>query len=122
MRRSQKMAEAAAPLIDEIRRLVAAGGPMPVAAYMRLCLTHPKYGYYINRDPLGTAGDFITSPEISQMFGELIGLWVAAVWRQMGTPENLRLGELGPGRRTLLPEPLRATKVVRGIPAPPMLH
>src|SRR5260370_2618465 len=122
MRRSQKMAEAAAPLIDEIRRLVAAGGPMPVAAYTRLCLPHPKYGYYINRDPLGAAGDVITSPEISQMFGELIGLWVAAVWRQMGTPENLRLVELGPGRGTLLHDALRATKVVGGFRDALVLH
>ncbi len=116
------MAEAIAPLVDEIRRLIAAGGPMPVAAYMRLCLTHPKYGYYTNRDPLGAAGDFITSPEISQMFGELIGLWIAAVWRQMGAPENLRLVELGPGRGTLLHDALRATKVVRGFGDAVVLH
>jgi NADH dehydrogenase [ubiquinone] 1 alpha subcomplex assembly factor 7 len=116
------MAEAVAPLIDEIRRLIAAGGPMPVAAYMRLCLTHPKYGYYINRDPLGVGGDFITSPEISQMFGELIGLWIAAVWRQMGAPENLRLIELGPGRGTLLHDALRATKVVGGFRDALVLH
>jgi NADH dehydrogenase [ubiquinone] 1 alpha subcomplex assembly factor 7 len=116
------MAEAAAPLIDEIRRLIAASGPMPVAAYMRLCLTHPKYGYYINRDPLGAAGDFITSPEISQMFGELIGLWIAAVWRQMGAPENLRLVELGPGHGTLLNDALRATKVVGGFRDALVLH
>src|SRR5437588_12477137 len=114
IRQSQKMAEAVAPLIDEIRRRIAAGGPMPVAAYMRLCLAHPKYGYYITRDPLGAAGDFVTSPEISQMFGELIGLWIAAVWRQMGAPEKLRLVELGPGRGTLLHEAMRATIVVGG--------
>ncbi len=64
---------------------------MPIAEYMRLCLTHPQYGYYINRDPLGAGGDFVTSPEISQMFGELIGLWMAAVWQQMGAPENVRV-------------------------------
>src|SRR5436190_7173302 len=122
MRRSQKMAEAAAPLIDEIRRLIAASGPMPVAAYMRLCLTHPRYGYYINRDPLGAGGDFITAPEISQMFGELIGLWVAAVWQQMGAPDNLRLIELGPGRGTLLNDALRATKAVRGFREALVLH
>ena len=75
---------------------------MPVADYMRLCWTHPKHGYYIGRDPLGSDGDFITAPEISQMFGELIGLWLAAVWRQMGAPENIRLVELGPGRGTLM--------------------
>jgi NADH dehydrogenase [ubiquinone] 1 alpha subcomplex assembly factor 7 len=106
------MADQAAPLLEEIRRLIAVGGPMPVAEYMRLCLSHPKYGYYLNRDPLGAGGDFITSPEISQMFGELIGLWIAAVWRQMGAPENLRVVELGPGRGTLLDDALRATKVV----------
>ena len=89
------MAEATT-LESEIRRRIATAGPMPVADYMRLCLTHPKHGYYINRDPLGSGGDFITAPEISQMFGELIGIWLAAVWRQMGAPENVRLVELGP--------------------------
>ena len=54
---------------------IAAAGPMPVAQYMTLCLTHPQHGYYITRDPFGADGDFITAPEISQMFGELIGLW-----------------------------------------------
>jgi NADH dehydrogenase [ubiquinone] 1 alpha subcomplex assembly factor 7 len=116
------MADEAAPLLDEIRRLIAIGGPMPVAEYMRLCLAHPKYGYYVDRDPLGAGGDFITSPEISQMFGELIGIWIAAVWRQMGAPENLRLVELGPGRGTLLHDALRATKVVRGFRDAVVLH
>ena len=86
----RKMADAHSPLEGEIRRLIAVAGPMPLAEYMRLCLTHPQYGYYINRDPLGAGGDFVTSPEISQMFGELIGLWMASVWRQMGAPENIR--------------------------------
>jgi len=89
------MADAHSPLESEIRRLIAVAGPMPIAEYMRLCLTHPRYGYYINRDPLGAGGDFTTSPEISQMFGELIGLWMAAVWRQMREPENVRIVELG---------------------------
>ena len=83
---------------------------------MRLCLTHPQYGYYINRDPLGAGGDFVTSPEISQMFGELIGLWMAAVWQQMGAPENVRIVELGPGRGTLMFDALRAAHVVNGFP------
>ena len=99
------MAEPTA-LESEIRRRIAVAGPMPVADYMRLCLTHPKHGYYINRDPLGSDGDFITAPEISQMFGELIGLWLAAVWRQMGAPENVRIVELGPGRGTLMVDAL----------------
>ena len=63
------------PLEAEIRRRIAAAGPMPVAQYMTLCLTHPQHGYYMTRDPFGANGDFITAPEISQMFGELIGLW-----------------------------------------------
>ena len=108
------MSDEPSPLEQEIRRLIGVAGPMPVAEYMRLCLTHPQYGYYINRDPLGADGDFITSPEISQMFGELIGLWMAAVWRQMGEPENVRIVELGPGRGTLMHDALRAAKVLDG--------
>jgi NADH dehydrogenase [ubiquinone] 1 alpha subcomplex assembly factor 7 len=115
------MAEATT-LESEIRRRIAAAGPMPVADYMRLCLTHPKHGYYINRDPLGSDGDFITAPEISQMFGELIGIWLAAVWRQMGAPENIRLVELGPGRGTLLLDALRAARVVQGFREAIVLH
>jgi len=115
------MAEATT-LESEIRRRIATAGPMPVADYMRLCLTHPKHGYYINRDPLGSDGDFITAPEISQMFGELIGIWLAAVWRQMGAPENIRLVELGPGRGTLLLDALRAARVVQGFREAIVLH
>jgi SAM-dependent MidA family methyltransferase len=116
------MADAATPLLDYIRRRIAAGGPMPVADYMRLCLTHPEHGYYVKRDPLGAGGDFITAPEISQMFGELIGVWMATVWRQMGAPENFRIVELGPGRGTLLDDALRATKKVRGFREAAVLH
>ena len=116
------MADEHPPLLDEIRRLIAVSGPMPLAEYMRLCLTHPRYGYYINRDPLGAGGDFITAPEISQMFGELIGLWMAAVWRQMGAPENLRVVELGPGRGTLMHDALRAAKVLQGFYDAIVLH
>ena len=94
------MADERSPLESEIRRLIVVAGPMPIAEYMRLCLTHPQHGYYINSDPIGASGDFITAPEISQMFGELIGLWMASVWQQMGAPENVRLVELGPGRGT----------------------
>jgi NADH dehydrogenase [ubiquinone] 1 alpha subcomplex assembly factor 7 len=119
---SSKVVEAAAPLLAEICRRIAVGGPMPVADYMRLCLTHPEHGYYIKRDPLGAGGDFITAPEISQMFGELIGVWMAAVWRQMGAPENLRIIELGPGRGTLLDDALRATKAVPGFREAAVLH
>jgi NADH dehydrogenase [ubiquinone] 1 alpha subcomplex assembly factor 7 len=102
------------PLDAEIRRLIALAGPMPLAQYMSLCLTHPQHGYYTTRDPFGVHGDFTTAPEISQMFGELIGLWTAAVWRQMGSPENVRLVELGPGRGSLMNDALRAARVMPG--------
>jgi SAM-dependent MidA family methyltransferase len=116
------MADERSALESEIRRLIAAAGPMPVAEYMRLCLTHPEHGYYLNRDPLGATGDFITAPEISQMFGELIGLWMATVWQRMGAPENVRVIELGPGRGTLMLDALRAAKVVKGFRAAIVLH
>src|SRR5580700_11706781 len=116
------MADEISPLETEIRRLIRIAGPMPLAEYMRLCLTHPQYGYYINRDPLGAGGDFITSPEISQMFGELIGLWMAAVWQQMGAPENVRIVELGPGRGTLMVDALRAAKSARSFYTAIVLH
>jgi SAM-dependent MidA family methyltransferase len=116
------MAEARSPLEAEIRRLIGVAGPMPIAEYIRLCLTHPEYGYYMTHDPLGSGGDFITAPEISQMFGELVGLWVASVWRQMGSPENVRLVELGPGRGTLMLDALRAAKVVPGFRDAVVLH
>jgi SAM-dependent MidA family methyltransferase len=116
------MADARAPLESEIRRLIGIAGPLPLSEYMRLCLTHPQYGYYINRDPLGAGGDFTTSPEISQMFGELIGLWMAAVWQRMGAPENVRVIELGPGRGTLLDDALRAAKVMKAFRTAIVLH
>ncbi len=95
---------------------------MPLADYMRLALTHPQYGYYIARDPIGASGDFITAPEISQMFGELIGLWMAAVWQQMGSPENVRVIELGPGHGTLMIDAFRAAKIVKDFQAAVVLH
>jgi NADH dehydrogenase [ubiquinone] 1 alpha subcomplex assembly factor 7 len=116
------MADKRSLLESEIRRLIAIAGPMPVAEYMQLILTHPQYGYYLTRDPIGADGDFITAPEISQMFGELIGLWMAAVWQQMGTPENIRIVELGPGRGTLMSDALRAAKIVKGFHAALVLH
>jgi SAM-dependent MidA family methyltransferase len=100
------------PLEAEIRRLIAIDGPIPIARYMAMCLTHPEYGYYATRDPIGARGDFVTAPEISQMLGELIGLWAAAVWNSMGSPRDLRLVELGPGRGTLMCDALRAVTVV----------
>jgi SAM-dependent MidA family methyltransferase len=100
------------PLQSEIKQLIKSSGPMPVWRYMELCLTHPDHGYYISRDPLGREGDFTTSPEVSQMFGELLGLWVASVWKAMGSPSLLRLIELGPGRGTMMADALRALRVL----------
>jgi NADH dehydrogenase [ubiquinone] 1 alpha subcomplex assembly factor 7 len=116
------MADQDAPLEHDIRRRIAAAGPMAVAQYMTLCLTHPQHGYYTTRDPLGVAGDFITAPEISQMFGELIGLWAAAVWRAMGSPAKLLLVELGPGRGTMMSDVLRAAKVLPEFRAAVAVH
>lgn len=110
------------PLEMEIRRLIGIAGPMPVAEYMRLCLTHPQYGYYVTRDPFGARGDFTTAPEISQMFGELVGLWLASVWQLLRAPENMRVIELGPGRGTMLADALRAVRTVPGFQAAIVLH
>ena len=116
------MAEERSPLENEIRRLITVAGPMSIAEYMRLCLTHPQFGYYVTRDPLGAHGDFITAPEISQMFGELMGVWMVTVWQQMGSPENVRIVELGPGRGTLMSDALRAAKVVGDFHAALVVH
>ena len=95
-------------LKDEIISLIRLEGPMPVERYMALCLGHPTLGYYMTRDPFGAKGDFTTAPEISQMFGELIGLWAAQVWIDMGSPHGTGLVEIGPGRGTLMADALRA--------------
>jgi NADH dehydrogenase [ubiquinone] 1 alpha subcomplex assembly factor 7 len=100
------------PLQSEIIKLIKMVGPMPVWRYMDLCLTHPEHGYYVARDPLGREGDFTTAPEVSQMFGELLGLWAASVWKAMGSPSQLRLIELGPGRGTMMLDALRALRVL----------
>ncbi len=112
-----------APTLDaEIRHRIALAGPMPVRQFMTLCLTHPQRGYYTTRDPFGRGGDFITSPEISQMFGELVGLWAASVWKLMGEPENVRLVELGPGRGTMMVDALRAAQVIPAFRSAVVVH
>jgi len=87
-------------------------GPIGLDRYMELCLSHSKFGYYMQRQPFGKKGDFTTAPEISQMFGELVGLWLAQRWLDMGTPTPFALVELGPGRGTLMADILRAAKGV----------
>ncbi len=94
-------------LPDLIDMQIRTTGPMSVATYMGLCLTHPNKGYYKLADPLGAKGDFITAPEISQMFGELLGFFFVNLWQQMGQPKEFTLLELGPGRGTLMADMLR---------------
>ena len=104
------------PLGEKIRAMIEAEGPIDVERYMWLCLQHPTHGYYTTRESIGGAGDFITAPEVSQMFGELIGVWMARVWMDLDAPHGVRLVELGPGRGTLMDDALRATRVVPGFP------
>lgn len=106
------------PFARYIHELIALEGPLTVERYMELCLAN----YYASRDPLGADGDFITAPEISQMFGELIGLWAAEVWRVMGEPGRLNWVELGPGRGTLSADSLRAARAVPAFLASLDLH
>ncbi len=91
---------------------IARFGPITLADYMAEALTHPQHGYYMHGDPFGTGGDFITAPEVSQMFGELIGLWCAEVWQRLGAPGPVLLVELGPGRGTLMADALRAARTL----------
>jgi NADH dehydrogenase [ubiquinone] 1 alpha subcomplex assembly factor 7 len=98
-------------LADALKRRIATDGPMTVGTFMAACLTHPTHGYYVTRDPLGRGGDFVTAPEISQIFGELIGAWCVVAWEAMGKPARFTLVELGPGRGTLMADALRAAKV-----------
>lgn len=99
-------------LKERIIRQIRATGPISVADYMALCLFDPEAGYYTTREPFGTKGDFITAPEISQMFGELIGVWCVGAWHALGSPQHFVLCEMGPGRGTLMTDLLRtATKI-----------
>lgn len=99
------------PLKQRIITRIQAEGPMSVAAYMAACLFDPTHGFYPTRDPLGAEGDFITAPEISQMFGEMIGLWCVQSWMDMGQPQTINLIELGPGRGVMMNDILRAARI-----------
>ena len=99
-------------LRDRIVRLIQTSGPISVAQYMTLALHDPKEGYYATRDPFGAGGDFITAPEISQMFGEMLGWAIAVAWLDWGSPLNPTLVELGPGRGTLMSDMLRTMKAL----------
>jgi SAM-dependent MidA family methyltransferase len=108
----------AASLLARIRR----EGPMPVDRFMQACLDDPVHGYRLKAQTIGAEGDFVTAPEISQVFGELIGLWCAVTWQGMGRPAPLRLVELGPGRGTLMRDALRAAKAQPGFLAAATVH
>ena len=110
------------PLGELLVRRIRIAGPLTVAEYMAEALGHPQYGYYKQGDPFGLEGDFITAPEISQMFGELLGAWCAAAWDSMGRPDPVRLVELGPGRGTLMADALRGTHKAAGFHAAVDLH
>lgn len=101
-------------LLDHLRRRIALQGPLTVADFMAEALGNPQHGYYMTRDPLGRAGDFTTAPEVSQMFGEMIGLWLADCWVQAGQPSKVTLVECGPGRGTLMADILRAARMAPG--------
>ncbi|MGL4635865.1 MAG: class I SAM-dependent methyltransferase [Beijerinckiaceae bacterium] len=109
-------------LADELRQLIQTEGPISIEHYMALCLGHPRLGYYMTRDPIGAAGDFTTAPEISQMFGELIGLFAAQAWLDLGQPNPVQLIECGPGRGTLMADMLRACKALPAFRAALSVH
>lgn len=102
------------PLASKLKDRIRRDGAISVADYMAACLYDAEHGYYRTASAIGAAGDFVTAPEISQIFGELLGLWAAVVWTQLGRPKVVQLAELGPGRGTLMADALRATRRVPG--------
>jgi NADH dehydrogenase [ubiquinone] 1 alpha subcomplex assembly factor 7 len=109
-------------LEDKITWIIRAEGPLSVAAFMAMALYDPKRGYYATRQPIGARGDFITAPEISQIFGELIGVWCALIWEQIGRPDPMIVAELGPGSGTLAADLLRAARALPAFRRAMRLH
>jgi SAM-dependent MidA family methyltransferase len=99
-------------LLDRLKAQIAQDGPISVAEYFTRCLHDPRDGYYATRPALGEGGDFLTAPGVSQMFGELIGLWLLETWTRMGQPSPVRLVEMGPGDGTLISDILRAARLL----------
>ncbi|MFP4314390.1 MAG: class I SAM-dependent methyltransferase [Alphaproteobacteria bacterium] len=110
------------PLEEYLMARMKREGPLCVGDFMQDVLGHAEHGYYMRQDPLGKAGDFTTAPEISQMFGEMIGLWLADIWMQFGQPAPFILLECGPGRGTMMADILRATKAVKGFHEAAEIH
>src|SRR5215468_807065 len=115
-------ADGESPLLAHLRARIEREGPLPVDEFMRSCLADPEHGYWQRRATIGAEGDFVTAPEISQVFGELIGLWAGVVWRTMGAPTPVNLVELGPGRGTLLCDALRAARSIPHFLAAASVH
>jgi SAM-dependent MidA family methyltransferase len=95
-----------------LKQKITEQGSISIAEYMETCLYHPEYGYYMTRDPFGKNGDFTTAPEITQLFGEMLALWIMATWQKLGSPEKFNLIECGPGRGTLMGDILRTLKKI----------
>jgi NADH dehydrogenase [ubiquinone] 1 alpha subcomplex assembly factor 7 len=109
-------------LAEVLAERIRSGGPLSVEAYMAAALGDARHGYYATRDPLGAQGDFITAPEISQIFGELVGLWCVDFWQRWDAPARVVLAEIGPGRGTLMADALRAARVAPGFAQAIELH
>ncbi|MDM9621743.1 class I SAM-dependent methyltransferase [Rhizobium sp. S96] len=92
---------------EKIKAIIQANGPISVTDYFSLCLADPDYGYYRTREPFGRSGDFVTAPEVSQLFGEMIGVFIVHAWQRHGAPTGVRLVEIGPGRGTMMADMLR---------------
>lgn len=99
--------KAMTPLALKIVRLIEQSGPLRISDYFALCLADPEHGYYQSREPFGRSGDFITAPEVSQLFGEMIGVFMVHAWQAQGAPSDVRIVEIGPGRGTLMSDALR---------------
>jgi NADH dehydrogenase [ubiquinone] 1 alpha subcomplex assembly factor 7 len=99
-------------MAERLKARIRSEGPLSVAAFMTEAMFHPREGYYATKDPIGAGADFITAPEVSQMFGEMLGAWAAQAWLEMGRPETVQLIELGPGKGTMMADMLRAARAL----------
>jgi SAM-dependent MidA family methyltransferase len=103
---------------EKIKAIIQANGPITVTDFFSLCLADPEHGYYRTREPFGRSGDFVTAPEVSQLFGEMIGVFIVHAWQRHGTPAAVRLVEIGPGRGTMMADMLRVVARL----APPLFE